>query len=307
MSNDLIPISGVIPTNKVINTVREKYYAGQKGPKELKEVCDLLDQTTQTGVFGKIHDVLLGTRISCSILTAASDDGGETHLEIDDDGNIHGVSDIEMPNLRRYSMMFNPHLFEGAVCLFYKSRIGKAYAPHENMMVLPYFVILYAIKHSAELFDEKSINAATSLYIGNLYSALTEGVTDVRSAVYAMTNAVFSFDMQEAPLLEFEHINKTRIHAIGMAKAVALYEMCERNNDFDSVLSKLDDGNLDMGQEIDFSNPNLDIRSEYVSNAYRKFLLQNYNCLRNVDEPDEYEPPKFDFGDDEPKKRTKEI
>lgn len=50
-----------------------------------------------------------------------------------------------------------------------------------------------------------------------------------------------------------------------------------------------------MGKEINYDNPDLDIKSSTVLNAYRNFILKNYNCLKNIDEIDEYECPKLNF------------
>ena len=44
-----------------------------------------------------------------------------------------------------------------------------------------------------------------------------------------------------------------------------------------------------------YNVPELDICSENVITRCRKFIQENAHHLRDIDEPDEYEPPKFNF------------
>lgn len=283
MANDLT-LYNIIPSNKVISLVRERYYKGQKGPESLDSLCDYLDKTTQSSVFNVMIKELHIVPICCSIMTAAVDDGGETTVAVDNNGMITGIEDVEIPNLRRYSMMFFPYIFEATKVTYYKSRIGMKFEKDENWLVLPYFVTLYAIEHSAELFDSKCVSAAKSRFIVDLYSALTEGIAGIRDGVKYLLNAVLAD--------EEENINPMP-DIIGITKAVTLYEMCKETGNFDTILQAVLDNSKSVGKELDYNVPELNIRSENVITHCRKFIQENAHHLRDVDEPDEYEPPKL--------------
>ncbi len=285
MANELT-LYNIIPSNKAISRVRERYYEGQKGPKSLDELCEYLNKTTKSNIFDVLIKELHKVRICCSILTAAADDAGETTIAVDENGNITGVEDVEIPNLRRYSMMFFPYIFEATKVAYYQSRIGMKYERDENWLVLPYFVTLYAIEHSEELFDTKCVSAAKSMFIVDLYSSLTEGIANIRDGMKALLNIVL--------LGEEEEINPVA-DIIGITKAVTLYEMCKENGDFDTILQSVLDNSKSVGKELDYNVPELDIRSENVITRCRKFIQENVHYLRDIDEPDEYEQPKFNF------------
>ena len=126
MANELT-LYNIIPSNKSISRVRERYYDGQKGPESLDELCKYLNKTTKSNVFDALINELHKVNICCSILTAAADDAGETTVVVDEDENITGIEDVEIPNLRRYSMMFFPYIFEATKVAYYQSRIGMKY------------------------------------------------------------------------------------------------------------------------------------------------------------------------------------
>ena len=285
MANELT-LYNVIPSNKDISRVRERYYKGQKGPISLDSLCEYLDKTTKSTVFDVLIKELHKVTICCSLVTAAADDAGETTVSVDEHGNIIGIQDVEIPNLRRYSMMFFPYIFEATKVAYYKSRIGMKYERDENWLVLPYFVTLYAIEHSTELFDPKCISAAKSMFIADLYSSFTEGIATISDGVKAVLNVVFQD--------EVEDVNPVA-NIIGITKAVTLYEMCKETNDFDIILQAVLDNSKSIGKELDYNVPELDIRSQNVITRCRKFIQENAHHLRDIDEPDEYEPPKFNF------------
>lgn len=283
---DELTLYGIIPSNKVVSRVRERYYEGQKGPKSLDELCDYLSTTTTTDVFDVMIKGLHNVRICCSILTAAADDAGETTVAVDENGIITGIEDVEIPNLRRYSMMFYPYIFEATKVAYYQARKGMKYEQDENWLVLPYFVTLYAIDHSEELFDPKVVSAAKSMFIVDLYSSLTEGITNVRDGMKALLSGVLLGEMGEInPIAD----------VVGITKAITLYETCKETEDYDTVLQAVLDNTKSVGKELDYNAPELDIRSENVITRCRKFIQENAHHLRNDDEPDEYEPPKFNF------------
>lgn len=283
MANELT-LYNIIPSNKAISRVRERYYKGQKGPESLDALCEYLTKTTTTNIFEVLINELHNVKICCSMLTAAADDAGETTVAVDENGIITGIEDVEIPNLRRYSMMFFPYIFEATKVAYYQSRIGLKYEKDENWLVLPYFVTLYAIEHSEELFDPKCVSAAKSMFIVNLYSSLTEGITNIRDGMKALLNVVL--------LGEEEEINPVA-DIIGITKAITLYEMCKETNSFDTILQAVLDNSKSVGQELDYNLPELDIRSQNVKKYCRKFIQENVHHLRDVNEPDEYEPPKF--------------
>ena len=290
-------IDGLISSNKVIETVREKHYKGQKAPASLYELCDYLDEGLNSKIFGKIMSTLEATPRSCSLLTAAADDDAEITVSTDENNRILGVDDLEIPKMRRGSMMFNPYLLEGANCLYHTARAGQEYAPHENMMVLPYLATLYAIKNSTELFDEKITNAALSAFIGDIYASLTTGIKDARSFLYSTLQKVCEETMESVRAVDYLHANRAKVHLIGMTKAIALFERCNQDGSHDKYLAKLCDRNLKMGKEINYEDPAL--TGEQLFNAYRNFVLQNQHCLRDENQPSEYEPPKFIFNREE--------
>lgn len=285
MANELT-LYNIIPSNKVISLVRERYYQGQKGPVSLDALCEYLDKTTQCSIFDVMIKELHTVPICCSIMTAAIDDGGETTVAVDKGGKITGIEDVEIPNLRRYSMMFFPYIFEATKVAYYKSRIGMKYEKDENVLVLPYFVTLYAIEHSAELFDPKCVSAAKSRFIVDLYSALTEGIANMRDGTKHVLNSILSD--------EIGNINPIP-DIIGITKAVTLYEMCKETGNFDTILQAVLDNSKSIGKELDYNIPELDIHSQNVITRCRKFIQENACHLRDIDEPDEYEPPKFNF------------
>lgn len=285
MANELT-LYNIIPSNKTISRVRERYYEGQKGPESLDSLCEYLDKTTKSTVFDILIKELHKVSINCSLITAYADDAGETSVSIDEYGNITRVQDVEIPNLRRYSMMFFPYIFEATKVAYYQSRIGMKYEKDENWLVLPYFVTLYAIEHSTELFDPKCISAAKSKFIVDLYSYLTEGVANIRDGVKALLNVVL--------LDETEDINSVA-NIIGITKAVTLYETCKETNDFDVILQAVLDNSKSIGKELDYNIPELDVRSQNVITHCRKFIQENAHHLRDIDEPDEYEPVEFNF------------
>lgn len=279
MANELT-LYNIIPSNKVISRVRERYYEGQKGPKSLDALCEYLDKTTNSKIFDVLIRELHKVHICCSIFTAASDDAGETTVALDESGTITGVKEVEIPNLGRYSMMFFPYIFEATKVVYYQSRIGMKYETDENCLVLPYFVTLYAIEHSAELFDTKSVSAAKSVFIVYLYSSLTEGIATIRDGVKVLLSG------------KREDINPVP-DIIGITKAVTLYEKCKESSDFDTILQAVLDNSKSIGKELDYNIPELDIRSQNVITCCRKFIQENAHHLRDMDEPDEYEPPKL--------------
>lgn len=277
MANELT-LYNIIPSNKSISRVRERYYDGQKGPESLDELCKYLNKTTKSNVFDALINELHKVNICCSILTAAADDAGETTVVVDEDENITGIEDVEIPNLRRYSMMFFPYIFEATKVAYYQSRIGMKYEINENCLVLPYFVTLYAIEHSVELFDPKCISAAKSMFITDLYSSLTEGIANIRDGMRILLSAV--------TLGELEDINPIA-NVIGITKAVTLYEMCKETGDFDIILQAVLDNSKSIGKELDYDIPELDIHSQNVITRCRKFIQENAHHLRDIDEPDE--------------------
>lgn len=281
MANE-ITLYDVIPSNKVVARVREKYYKGQKGPESLDELCKYLSKKTKSNVFDVLIKGLHQVTISCSILTAAADDAGETIVAVDKKGIITGIKEVEIPNLGRLSMMFFPYIFEATKVAYYQSRVGMKYTKDENWLVLPYFVTLYAIEHSCELFDPKSIDAAKSLYIVELYSSLTEGVANVRTAAKI--------------LLAIEEEVNPIANIVGIMKAVTLYEMCKEKDNFDEMLEAVLDNSKEIGKELDYNRQELDIHSQNVKACCRKFIQENAKHLRDFDQPDEYEPPKIIFG-----------
>lgn len=283
MANELT-LYNVIPSNKTISRVRERYYKGQKGPESLDALCEYLDKTTKSTVFNVLIKELHEVQICCSILTAAADDAGETTVAVDENGNIMGVEDVDIPHLRRYSMMFFPYIFEATKVAYYQSRIGMKYEINENWLVLPYFVTLYAVEHSYELFDPKCIDAAKSMYIVSLYSSLTEGIANIRDGMKTLLGAVL--------LGVKEDINPVA-DIIGITKAVTLYDMCKETGDFDTILQAVLDNSKSIGKELDYDIPELDIHSQNVITRCRKFIQENAHHLRDIDEPDEYEPPKL--------------
>lgn len=285
MANELT-LYNIIPSNKVISLVRERYYQGQKGPVSLDALCEYLDKTTQCSIFDVMIKELHTVPICCSIMTAAIDDGGETTVAVDKGGKITGIEDVEIPKLRRYSMMFFPYIFEATKVAYYKSRIGMKYEKDENVLVLPYFVTLYAIEHSAELFDPKCVSAAKSRFIVDLYSALTEGIANMRDGAKHVLNSILSD--------EIGNINPIP-DIVGITKAVTLYEMCKETGNFDTILQAVLDNSKSIGKELDYNIPELDIHSQNVITHCRKFIQENACHLRDIDEPDEYEPPKFNF------------
>lgn len=285
MANELT-LYNIIPSNKTISRVRERYYEGQKGPESLDSLCEYLDKTTKSTVFDVLIKELHKVPNCCSLITAYADDAGETTVSIDEYGNITGVQYVEIPNLRRCSMMFFPYIFEATKVTYYQSRIGMKYERDENWLVLPYFVTLYAIEHSTELFDPKCISAAKSKFIVDLYSSLTEGIANIRDGAKALLNVVL--------LDETENINPVA-DIIGITKAVTLYETCKETNDFDVILQAVLDNSKSIGKELDYNIPELDVRSQNVITHCRKFIQENAHHLRDTDEPDEYEPPKFNF------------
>ena len=141
MANELT-LYNIIPSNKVISRVRERYYEGQKGPKSLDELCEYLNKTTKSNIFDVLIKELHKVRICCSILTAAADDAGETTIAVDENGNITGVEDVEIPDLRRYSMMFFPYIFEALSFVTLNLYIIKS-----QLLI---FIISYAIFNKAE-------------------------------------------------------------------------------------------------------------------------------------------------------------
>lgn len=280
MANEL-NLNDIIPSCKKISLVRERYYQGQKGPKSLNILCDHLDKTTETNIFGILIKELHHVNICCSLLTAAADDAGETTVEVDENGTILGVKDVEIPPLRRYSMMFFPYIFEATKVAYYQSRIDMKYERDENWLVLPYFVTLYAIEHSKDLFDPKCISAAKSMFIANLHSSLTEGIPNIRTAMKALLD-------------EDEEIHSLA-DIIGITKALTLYEMCKKTGNFDTILQAVVDNSKSLGKELDYNVPELDIHSQNVKICCEKFIQENAHHLRNIDELDEYEPPKFNL------------
>lgn len=285
---DELTLYNIIPSNKVISLVRERYYEGQKGPESLDSLCEYLDKTTKSAIFDVMIKELPTVPICCSIMTAATDDGGETTVAVDKSGKITGIEDVEIPKLRRYSMMFFPYIFEATKVAYYKSRIGMQYERDENWLVLPYFVTLYAIEHSSKLFDSKCVSAAKSRFITDLYSALTEGIAGIRDGVKYLLNAVLAD--------EGGNINPIP-DIIGITKAVTLYEMCKETGEFDTILQAVLDNSKSIGKELDYNIPELDIHSQNVITHCRKFIQENAHHLRDVDEPDEHEPPKFSWTD----------
>lgn len=280
---DEVTLYNIIPENKVISRVRERYYEEQKGPESLDALCEYLNKTTKSNMFDVLIKELHKVRIYCSILTAAADDAGETTIAVDEKGNITGVEEVEIPNLRRYSMMFFPYIFEATKVAYYQSRIGMKYERDENWLVLPYFVTLYAIEHSAELFDPKCVSAAKSVFIASLYSSLTERIASIRDGMKALLNID-----QEGEINPVADI-------IGITKAITLYEMCKETGNFDTILQAVIDNSKSVGEELDYNVPELNICSENVITCCRKFIQENAHHLRDVDEPVEYEPPEFNF------------
>ncbi len=57
------------------------------------------------------------------------------------------------------------------------------------------------------------------------------------------------------------------------------------------------DNSKSIGKELDYNIPELDIHSQNVITRCKKFIQENAHHLRNIDEPDEYEPPKFSITD----------
>ena len=281
---DGLTFYNIIPNNKVISRVRERYYKGQKGTQSLDALCEYLNKTTKTNLFDILIKELHKVRICCSILTAAADDAGETTVEVDKSGIITGIEDVEIPGIRRYSMMFFPYIFEATKVAYYKSRIGMKFERDENWLVLPYFVTLYAIEHAEELFDPKCISAAKSMFIVNLYSSFTEGIANIRDGMKALVSVVLSEENVDInPMADI----------VGIIKAVTLYEMCKETGDFDSILQAVIDNTKSLGKELDYNAPELDIRGQNVIARCRKFIQENAHHLRNDDEPDEYEPPEL--------------
>lgn len=285
MTNELT-LYNIIPSNKDISRVRERYYEGQKGPKSLDVLCEYLNKTTKSNIFDVLIKEFHKVHICCSILTAAADDAGETSIAIDENGNIAGIEDVEIPKLRRYSMMFFPYIFEATKVVYYQSRIGMKYERDENWLVLPYFVTLYAIEHSEELFDTKCISAAKSTFIADLYSSLTEGIANTRDYIKIFLNVC---------LLDEEKKINPMSDIIGITKAVTLYEMCKETGNFDTVLQAVFDKSEGIGKELEYNATELDIHSPNVIMRCRKFIQENAHHLRDIDEPDEYQPPKFNF------------
>lgn len=282
MDNELT-LHNIIPSNKAISRVRERYYEGQKGPVSLESLCEYLDQTTTSNVFDVLIKEFHKVRLCCSILTATADDAGETTVAVDKNGIITGVEDVEIPRLRRYSMMFFPYIFEATKVAYYQSRIGMKYERDENWLVLPYFVTLYAIEHSVELFDPKCVSAAKSMFIVDLCSSLTEGIVNIRDGMKELLSVVV--------LNEGADINPIA-DVIGITKAVTLYEMCKKTGEFDTILKAVLDNSKSIGKELDYNSPELDIRSKNVITHCRKFIQENAHHLRDINEPDEYEPPQ---------------
>lgn len=283
MANELT-LYNIIPSNKTISRVRERYYEGQKGPKSLSTLCEYLNKTTNTNVFDVLIKEFHKVHFCCSILTAAADDAGETTVAVDENGIITGIEYVEIPKLRRYSMMFFPYIFEATKVAYYQSRIGLKYEKDKNWLVLPYFVTLYAIEHSVELFDSKCISAGKSMFIVNLYSSLTEGISNIRDGMKALLNGALFGGVED--------IN-SEDDIIGITKAVTLYEMCKETGNFDTILQAILDKSKSIGKELDYNVPELDIRSKNVITRCRKFIQENAYHLRDVDEPDEYEPPRL--------------
>ena len=282
MDNELT-LRNIIPKTKVISRVRERYYEGQKGPESLDALCKYLSSTTKCKIFDVIIENLHKVPICCSIITAAADDDGETTVSINEDGTIKGIEDVEIPKLRRLSMMFYPYIFEGTKVAYYQSRVGMKFERDENWLVLPYFVTLYAIENSQELFDSKVIDAAKSLYIDHLYSALTSGVESVRTAMKVLLGVEYEIN----PIADI----------VGITKAVTLYEMAKKDGSFDNILRAVIDNSESIGKELNYDTPELYIHSDNVISCCKKFIKENAKCLRDFDEPDEYEPPKLFFTD----------
>ena len=287
MSNEL-SIQQLIPPSKVIEPVRERYYEGQKGISSLSALFKHLSSTTTSKLFDVMLENLQRVNISCSLLTAASDDAGETYFSLSEDGIIQAVDEVELPKMRRFSMMFYPYIFEATKLSYYRARIGMKLSKNDNLLVRPYFVMLYAIEHSKELFDIKVVNAVKSLYITNLYSALSDGIASTRDGAKFLLGAATGIDPTE--------LNPV-IDVTGILKAVAIYETAKKNENFDSILNAVLDNSKDIGQEFAYDVPELDIRSDNVLTCARNFIKENVDCLRNIDEPDEYIPPTINFED----------
>ena len=273
MSNELATLD-LIPKNKVIGKFRERYYEGQKGV-EFSYLLEHLSTTTSSKVFDRLLEDLKSVRICCSLLTAAADDSGETYVETNELGEIMGVSEVELPPLRRFSMMFYPQIFEATKVTYFKTRVGMPYKENANSLVLPYFVTLYAIENAQELFDIKVVRAVKSLYITNLYSALTEGIANVRDGVKA--------------LLGMSDVNPVP-DVVGIMKAVTLYELAKNDNSFDRILNAVLDNSQNILEELEYDSEKL---NNAVMQACRNFIRENAWCLRDIDEPDEYEKPKL--------------
>ena len=124
------------------------------------------------------------------------------------------------------------------------------------------------------------------MFIVDLYSSLTEGITNIRDGMKALLNVVL--------LDEEEEINPVA-DIIGITKAIRLYEMCKETNSFDTILQAIFDNSKSVGKELDYNAPKLNIHSQNVITHCRKFIQENVHHLRVVNESDEYEPPKFNF------------
>lgn len=286
MANELT-LYNVIPSNKVISRVRERHYEGQKGPESLDELCEHLNKTTKSNIFDVLIKELHKVHMCCSVVTAIADDAGETTVAVDENGNITGIKDVEIPKLTRYSMMFYPYIFEATKVAYYQSRIGMKYKKDNNCLVLPYFVTLYAIEHAENLFDSKCISAAKSMFIVNLYSSLTGGIANTMDGMKNLINVAL-FDKKEEKTNPVPDI-------IGITKAVTLYEMCKESGNFDAILQAVLDNSKSIGKELDYNVPELDIHSKNVITRCRKFIQENACHLRDVDTPDEYKKPVIDL------------
>ncbi len=293
MDNELQMLENLIPANKKIDRIREKYDKNSKGPKSLEELVDYLSKETNSKIFNDILNVL-HKYAGCNIWCAAADDDGMVELDINEDNKLKGLKGIIIPGLRRSSMLFFPYLYEGAKGLYYDLRIGKEYSYNENEYVLPYFLVLYAFKKSEHLFDDIVVRAVKSNFITRCAYSLKGQSIGVFSALNTIVNSLNPDSFVGAEKEKREAIK----NVIGIIKAIALYDECEKNNDFDSVLNSFYDVDKKMGEELDFNSDIFDLHKNALYRL-RNFLANNADCLRDIDEEDDYEPIEITFSDDD--------
>ncbi len=286
MDNELQVLENLIPINKKIGNIREKFDQNQKGPKSLEELVDYLTKETSSKIFNDILAVL-HKYACCNVWCAAAGDDGMIELNVNEDNKLESINGIIVPGLRRASMLFFPWLYEGAKGLYYDLRIGKEYEPNENEYVLPYFLVLYAFKKSEHLFDDIVVRAVKSNFISRCAYSLKGECIGVFSALNTIINPLDSVEEEKSEVIK---------NVIGIVKAIALYDECEKNNNFDRILNSFYDVDKKMGEELNFNSDIFDLHKNALY-SLRNFLASNADCLRDIDEEDDYEPIKITFSD----------